>query len=116
MLIFTYKTSQIYSFSYIIRISIKNVTFMKHFSCIAWLGNFNFNSTTKAKDLVNFPSSLEVFALTASKDKGKQKQRHYHEYLSRKNVFVPQQSVMVFHVNKLYDNSFIRVPTVSGYW
>ena len=45
------------------RISIKNVKFMKLFFCIAKFGNFNCNST-KAKDLVNFPSSLQVYALT----------------------------------------------------
>ena len=33
-------------------------------SCIAMLSNFNCNSTVKAKDLVNFPSSLQFFTFT----------------------------------------------------
>ena len=37
---------------------------MKYFPCTAALGNFDCNSTAKAKDLIDFPSSLQVFALT----------------------------------------------------
>ena len=36
---------------------------MKYFSCTAAFSNFNGYSTAEAKDLINFPSSLEVFAL-----------------------------------------------------
>ena len=37
---------------------------MKYFPCTAAFGNFNCNSTGKAEDLIDFPSSLQVFALT----------------------------------------------------
>ena len=37
---------------------------MIYFSCTAAFGNLNCYSTAKAKDLINFPSSLQVFALT----------------------------------------------------
>ena len=36
---------------------------MKYFSCTAAFSNFNGYSTAEAKDLISFPSSLEVFAL-----------------------------------------------------
>ena len=37
---------------------------MKYFPCTAAFGNFNCTSTAKVKDLIDFPSSLQVFALT----------------------------------------------------
>ena len=37
---------------------------MIYFPCTAAFGNFNCYSTAKAKDLTNFPSSLQVFGLT----------------------------------------------------
>ena len=65
---------------------------MKCFHSTAAFGNFNCYSTAKAKGLINFPSSLQVFALApdirynGSKDKEKQKQRPYHEHLNGKNL------------------------------
>ena len=37
---------------------------MKYFSCIASFGNLNWNITTKAKNLVEFLSYLQVFPIT----------------------------------------------------
>ena len=45
-------------------IKITYITFMKYFPCTAAFGNFNCNSTAQAKDLIGFPSSLQVFVLT----------------------------------------------------
>ena len=35
---------------------------MKHFPCTAVFSNFNCYSSAKAKELIGFPSSLQVFA------------------------------------------------------
>ena len=37
---------------------------MKYFTCTATFDNFNCYGTAKEKDLINFLSSLQVFALT----------------------------------------------------
>ena len=37
---------------------------MKYFPCTAASSNFNCYSAAKAKDMIDFPSSLQVFALT----------------------------------------------------
>ena len=40
-------------------------TFIQYFPCNAAFGNLNCYSTAKAKDLINFPSFMQVFALTS---------------------------------------------------
>ena len=98
---------------------------MKYFLCTAAFSNFNCYSTTKAKDLIDFPSSLQVFALTpnilvlrAKRNRNKDLTMNIQmgKIFITNWLFVSWHSFMVLSVDELYYNSFITVPTISRNW
>ena len=62
---------------------------MKYFPCTAVFGNFNCYSIAKAKDMIDFPSSLQVFALTPDITvvRAKRNKQPYHEHTNGKNLY-----------------------------
>ena len=96
---------------------------MNYFPYTAVFGNFNCCSTNKAKDLIDFPSSLQVFALTPdipvvrtkrNRSKGLNMSIKMGKIFTTNGLFVSYQSFTVLSVDELYYNCFIRAPTIPG--
>ena len=86
---------------------------MNYFPYTSVFGNFNCSSTTKAKDLINFPSSLQVFALTPdipivrtmrNRNKDLNMDIQMRKFFTKNGLFVLHQSFTVPSVDELYYN------------